>query len=363
MTSHPAPYTIEELAITDPMSDAAYAAFDESVTMRNAIEAELVGSWALAVTTDELLPTYQDTIYEQYRLWLARIDGRVVGRGVLSWSLTEETSVAWVHAEVASEHRGMGIGSELLRIEEAEARALGKTTLQGGATHTQATGGEDIAPPTGYGTVNTADPGIRFFHKHGYALEQIARMSVITLPLDPEMLVRNRVDAQAKAGPDYRIITWEGSTPPEWRGDIAWLKQKMSTDEPNAGLEVPEEVWDEARVIKHDQQAAAGGRVMLTSVAEHIPTGKLAGINELSVPADRSRAVAQEDTLVLDEHRGHRLGMLLKVANLQELAARYPDAPLVYTFNAEENRFMLDVNEAVGFVPTAYDGLWKKVLH
>jgi hypothetical protein len=54
--------------------------------------------------------------------------------------------------------------------------------------------------------------------------------------------------------------------------------------------------------------------------------------------------------------------MLLKAANLQELAIRFPAATLVYTFNAEENRYMLDVNEAVGFVPAAYEGIWKKAL-
>jgi hypothetical protein len=52
--------------------------------------------------------------------------------------------------------------------------------------------------------------------------------------------------------------------------------------------------------------------------------------------------------------------MLLKVANLQELARYAPEAPLVFTFNAEENRPMLDVNEAVGFRPVGYDGAWKK---
>jgi GNAT superfamily N-acetyltransferase len=95
---------------------------------------------------------------------------------------------------------------------------------------------------------------------------------------------------------------------------------------------------------------------------EHVPTGRLAGYTELSVPPELARAVSQEDTIVLREHRGHRLGMLLKVANLVFLSHTYPGHPSVTTFNAEENLHMLSVNEAVGFVPVAYEGGWKKVL-
>lgn len=354
--------TIEEIEIPSGPDHPTYAAFDASVTMRNAIEAEAVGSLALAVTTDELLPVYQDTEYEPHRLWLAWIDGEVAGRAMLSWTIVEESPAAWVYFEVDHAHRNKGIGAALVEIIETEAKKLGKTIVQGGGSHTQATGGEDIVPPTGFGSVNTADPGVRFLHKHGYALEQIARGSTIRLPADPDLLAQSRATAEAKAGPDYRVLTWEGATPDEWLFDLARLKEQMSTDEPQAGLEVTPEVWDDTRVRKHDEDAAAGGRTMLTTVVEHIPSGRLVAINELSVPGDLSRAVGQEDTLVVSEHRGKRLGMLVKAANLQELARRFPEAPLVYTFNAEENRYMLDVNEAVGFVPTVYDGIWKKSL-
>jgi len=52
--------------------------------------------------------------------------------------------------------------------------------------------------------------------------------------------------------------------------------------------------------------------------------------------------------------------MLVKAANLGELASIVPGPHLVTTFNAEENRHMLDVNEAIGFRPAGTAAGWRK---
>jgi len=73
---------------------------------------------------------------------------------------------------------------------------------------------------------------------------------------------------------------------------------------------------------------------LLTTVALHVATGQLAGYTELDVPAESDRPVEQVDTLVLKDHRGHRIGMLLKLTNLRELATRFPDHSFVESMNA-----------------------------
>ena len=127
----------------------------------------------------------------------------------------------------------------------------------------------------------------------------------------------------------------------------------MTTDAPQGDLDEPAEEWTIERLDDWEREVEEGPRFMVTAAAEHVPSGDLVGFTQLMVARDATRPVDQDDTIVLKEHRGHRLGMLLKTANLQHLEEVAPGHPSVLTWNAEENRPMLDVNEAVGFVRSA----------
>jgi hypothetical protein len=193
-------------------------------------------------------------------------------------------------------------------------------------------------------------------------LEQVERVSTLTWSNPLVQRLRNlRASAEHKAA-GYRVVQWMLPTPGVHVAGYAWLKQHMSTDVPDAALGMPEEKWDADRVARHDDRYTNAGKSVLVTAAQHIASGELCAYNELSIGAEAASVSNQEDTLVLSSHRGHRLGMLVKTAGLLTWREQHPDSPTVITYNAEENRPMLDINEAIGFAPIAYEGAWKKEL-
>ena len=56
-----------------------------------------------------------------------------------------------------------------------------------------------------------------------------------------------------------------------------------------------------------------------------MPTGRLVAFTMVEYPWLQPEIVFQGDTLVIREHRGHRLGMLVKTDLLRRLAVARPD--------------------------------------
>jgi GNAT superfamily N-acetyltransferase len=344
-------FTIDELAVPSEVTQDWRA----MVRVRNSVKAEAVGNSDLAIEPDELLPRWQNP-HERKRAVVARVDGEIVGRGV--YETEDDSPAAWVSVDVLAPFRSRGIGTALHERVDAFARAEGKSVLQVYVTEAASTTADVIPPPTGFGSVPRDVASTRFLLKNGYVLEQVGRMSRLELPVDVSALAS---DAAGAAGADYAVRGYLGRTPDDLLSDVALLRQSMGTDAPSAGMETESE-WTAERVKEDDDAVASSPRKWLTTIVHHVPTGEVAGYTELDIPPERDRPVAQGDTIVLAEHRGHRLGMLLKVANIEQLAEVSPGHPAITSSNAEDNTHMLSVNEAVGFVAWASMGAWKKVL-
>ncbi len=351
-------FTIDEAVIPRSLAEDRDGVFAGMMAVRNAVEVAGYGIPEVAVSAEEMLPHYLDE-NEPKRVLLARVDGAIVGRAVLERQL-DDTDVGWLDVQVLPEFQRRGIGRALSDAVEALARELGQTRLIIYAVSRDAPG-ERLTAPTGFGSVPAGNREVRFLLARGWTLEQVERGSRFGLPADPVALAALRASAEEHSR-DYRVLTWVGASPPELLDDLAMLQTRMSTDAPSAGLGEPLDVWTAERFANKEALLLAAPMQLVTAAARHEPSGALAGFTRLNAPNDLALAVGQWDTIVLREHRGHRLGMLLKVANLQALGESAPGHPSVLTWNAEENRPMLAVNEAVGFVPIGYEGAWRKEL-
>lgn len=274
------------------------------------------------------------------------------------------THLASVSVSVDPAHRRRGVGSALLAAAERVAAERGRTTVILDSAHNSETAAADpraLVPPTGSGRISPDDPAAMFALSHGYTLEQGERYSILHLPLeDPALVDLLHVEASAAAGSGYRVVTWTDRCPDELLDQYATLATRMSTAIPVAGLDVVEDPWDAARVRDQERMLVETGRSYVLCAVELVATGELVAYTEIVFPVEYPEIAFQDDTLVLDAHRGHRLGMLLKTANLRELERLRPGTRRIHTWNAEENEHMLAINVALGFRPTGVIGMWQK---
>lgn len=355
------PLSIDRVVIPTHLDDPDGEDFRDVADVLSRALVHDLGRDHLRWVASEMLPRWHDQTYQLQGGFLARRDGVAVG--AVTYSGPREAGARELEFDLlaAPEARGQGIETALLERMVTEARELGRGVLQTFSLHPLGWNGAALTPPTGFGEI-PVDEQSQLYLDHGFTLQQVDRNSLFDLTGDLDAVRRRLLDAEAIAGPDYRTVTWTSPTPPEYEDGYAFVLSRMSTDTPASGLTYTEEVWDAERVRRRDVKLAAGGLLLSVAGVVHVPTGRLVAYNELSIGADRSRATDQYGTLVVREHRGHRLGTIVKCANLLRWRDIVPTSPVISTFNAEENRPMLDVNEALGFEAVAGGGAWRRDL-
>ena len=215
-----------------------------------------------------------------------------------------------------------------------------------------------LTPRTGVGSL-PSDEFTTTLQNLGFVLEQVERHSVLEVAHALPVARGEGVRAAAAAGADYELLSWVGATPSELLDQVAVIAARMSTDVPSGELDLEPEVWDAERVMESDRITALMGRRRFSTVARHVPTGQVVAYSEIDQPGDKPTVAYQEDTLVQSDHRGHRLGMLVKARNLELLAAQAPDVARIHTWNAGENDHMLAINHALGFRDRSLEGAWQ----
>jgi hypothetical protein len=185
-----------------------------------------------------------------------------------------------------------------------------------------------------------------FAERHGYTLAMTEIERRLGLPVDPGLLDRLAAEA-APYHRDYEIRPVVGPVPDELRASYIEIDNLLVVEMPHGDLELEAGRNTVTDLDTYDRERADAGRTSVSALA--LRDGRVVAFADASVPSSEFNHVDQQGTLVHPAHRGHRLGMAVKCAQLRLLAETFPDRDYIQTSNAEVNAQMVAINIALGF--------------
>lgn len=273
-----------------------------------------------------------DMVPDEYNATTAHIarddDGAVVGGAWAELPLKDNVTFAYGEVFVVPEQRRQGHGTALVdSLATACAEAGRSTLLCEGA----------------WGVDDRDAPARQFAEQAGFTLEIMDAHRELLLPAELPPLT---ID------PAYEIRSWRGACPEELVDGYADVRRLMVQEAPSGDSGLENEHWDAARIRSEEAKWEKSGRVPQVSVAI-AGDGSVVGHSQLIFPRD-SVEVYQWDTLVRGSHRGHGLGLTLKVFTMHESKDLLEGRRRIHTYNAASNQHMIAVNEAMGFRQVAW---------
>lgn len=331
----------------DPADTAAFLAWHAAWAAADRHE---LGEHAATWQPDELAVMLgQAGIRYRAEAWAGVVDGETVAAGWLRRTLLDNTDRAEIGVHVPPEHRRRGHATALLAHLEGIALEDGRTTAFGEAGYAHAAG------PDGAGA-----SGPEFARARGYDLALGDVMRVLRLPVEDAVLDRLAREAAPRHA-SYSLRSWVGPVPDDLLPGWAEVVASLSTEAPTGELDVEAEVPNVAAVRENEAMTAQQGREKVNTVALDAD-GTVVAYTDVAVTVHEPDRAYQWGTLVRRAHRGHRLGLAMKVANLRLLQERYGEIRRLITYNAEVNDHMIGVNELFGFEPVARLGEFQKRL-
>lgn len=337
-----------EIVSVDPFDDDLFAGWYAAYS--GALHAAVGVDEASIHELDETRVQWQQPTSDQVRTGYAGLlDGEVVAVGVLVCPLLENLATAFVEVAVAPAHQGRGHGRTMLDHVERAAATARRTRLTGEVRFRQEHG------TTGHDGGGSRD--VRFAEAAGYALGLSDVQRWLDVPVADALLEELAAEA-AERHAGYELRSWVGPVPEELAQGWVELDGSLMTEAPMGELEHEAMNVDVARLREQEESIARQRRSAYHSVALD-PAGTVVAYSML-VQSEAQTTAYQWGTLVHRDHRGHRLGLAVKVANQRLLQRERPDAARVSTWNAEVNDHMIGVNDRMGFRPVSRMGEFQK---
>lgn len=286
---------------------------------------------------------------EESHRWVARsADGEVVAFLSVSLPTLDNLELASAEVVVAPEHRRRGYGRTLYDHVATFLRERGRKRMLAFTAETLPEGGDPRDPgPTAFARAMGMQS----------ALAEVRRRLDIA-ELDKAAIHDMLAHARA-ASAGYTLVRWKNFVPAELRAGVANLDSDFLNQAPMGDLQLEAEKVDEARIVAMDAARAKSGRVSVNTGAVHDETGELVAWSGLSRSYSHVEHAGQGITLVHPAHRGHRLGLLTKIENLNYGLAELPGVRYIDTWNAAVNKHMIAINEQIGFRAVDYWHNWQ----
>jgi GNAT superfamily N-acetyltransferase len=273
---------------------------------------------------------------ERQQLFAAYDGDRMTACAVLWSFLLDNTDKAWFSLDVDLPDRRRGIGRAILERIEQIAKADNRSLV---LTDTKL----PFAERETHGYRQFADAC-------GYELSNYEVVRHLALPL-PDERIQEWVDEAAPHHEGYAIETFVNGVPDDLVESLCVLLGQLAVDAPTGAVDFDEEAMTPERYAENLATVRAMGRARYETLAL-TPDRLVAAQSTLVVPVgSTSTTVFQWGTFVHREHRGHKLGLAAKAANLRAVQAFRDDLSLVTTQNAETNSYMVSINERMGFEP------------
>jgi len=207
--------------------------------------------------------------------------------------------------------------------------------------------GRRLMTTEAHAPTDESSPGLEFARSLGFTEALQDGMKIVDLH-ESQHLWPGLAAAAESRHRGYRIVTWLDLVPEELVDGYCRLNELFFEDAPMGDLDVEPERWDEKRVRERESRNSRQGRHCVSAGAV-APDGDLVGFTEVVLSDHTPTRALQSGTIVAAEHRGHRLGTAMKVANHRQLLRHFPRCRLLMSGNADVNAAMNTVNQALGY--------------